>query len=154
MKFVSSAISRRPHGRAAFTLVEQVIGMGIVAVTFVSLFASFSSGFALVELARENLRATQILQEKTETLRLYTMEQIETPGFIPLTFTEQFYPAGTNAGVVYHGTLTLAAPPFTANYTTNLKLATFELTWTSGNVLRRRSMSTLIARNGLQNYIY
>ena len=131
-----------------------MIGVGIVAVTFVSLFASFSSGFALVELARENLRATQILQEKMETLRLYTMEQIETPGFIPPRFTEQFYPNGQSGGVIYNGTLALSGPPFVANYSSNLLMATFELTWTSGNVLRKRSMSTLVARNGLQNYIY
>jgi type II secretory pathway pseudopilin PulG len=154
MKIVAQTVARARASQGGFTLAEQLIGLLITGITFVTLFASISSGFAIVQLARENLRATQILQEKVETLRLYTMEQIQTAGFIPTSFSEAFYPNGNTNGVTYYGTLTLTNVPFAATYSSNLLMATFELTWTSGEVPRTRSTTTLVTRNGLQNYIY
>ena len=56
----------------AFSMIEILVAMVVLGIMFVSLYSGFSSGFAVVQLARENLRATQILQEKMETIRLYT----------------------------------------------------------------------------------
>ena len=49
--------------------------MGIVLVT---LYAGFSSGFSVVRLNREDLRATQILEEKMESLLSVNPELVVT----------------------------------------------------------------------------
>lgn len=132
-----------------------MVAVGLGGIMFVSLYTGFSSGFAVVQLARENLRGTQILQEKMETIRLYTWDQITTPGFIPTNFTDVFFP-GTQAvsGLIFTGKVTIASAPITEAYSNDLKLVTVEVNWISAKVLRTRSMSTLVSRYGLQHYIY
>lgn len=137
-------------------MAEVLVAIAIISVMFVSLYTGLSSGFAVVQLARENLRATQILQEKMETIRLYTWEQLNTSGFVPTNFTDVFYASSTGAasGITYTGTLVIASAPITESYSNDLKTVTAEVTWMSGKVLRRREMETLVSRYGLQNYIY
>ena len=137
------------------TLVDVLFGAAIVGVMVVGLYLGFSQGFAVVQLARENLRATQILQEKMETVRLYTWDQVKTDGFIPSTFTAPFYAIGDQTeGLTYNGRMTIADAPVAESYAADLRLVTVEVTWTSGTVTRRRDMTTLISRYGLHNYIY
>jgi type II secretory pathway pseudopilin PulG len=156
MKPVRQLKSR--SGLSAYTIPEVMLGVAVMAVMFVSLYMGFTQGFAVIQLARENLRATQILQEKMETIRLYTWEQINpaiSPGFVPPTFTAHFYPAGgTNQGVVYNGTVTIGNAPLSESYAGDLKQVDVQVTWTSGNVQRSRTMQTLVSRYGLHNYIY
>src|SRR5687767_15976905 len=143
--------------KMAYSMVELLVAMAVLGVMFVSLYSGFSAGFAIIELARENLRATQILQEKMETIRLYTWDQINTAGFIPTNFVESFYAVGTNtnvAGLSYTGSVTIASAPVNSSYSNELKSVNIEVRWKSAGVVRKREMSTLVTRNGLQNYIY
>ena len=135
--------------------MELIVATAIVGVTFLSLYTGLSSGFGLVRLARENLRGTQILQEKMETLRLYTWDQINTPGFIPTNFVDDFY-ASTNGvnGLVYTGSVSIVAAPVSEVYSNDLKQVTINIRWKSAGVLRNREMVSFVARNGLQTYIY
>jgi hypothetical protein len=145
---------------SAFSLVEIAVCVGIMSVIFVSLYGGIASGFGLVNLARENLRANQIIIEKMETIRLYNWDQINSNGFIPPTFTAQFFPpasTSTNsagAGLTYYGILTLTNAPVSAAYATNMLMVTVSLTWTNGNLPRTRELQTLVSKNGMQNYIY
>lgn len=138
-----------------FSLVEVLVAVAIGGVMVVSLYTGFSTGFAVVQLARENLRATQILQEKMETIRLYTWDQVTTQNFIPVAFTDVFYP-GTQStgGLVFTGSVAIAVAPLTESYSNDLKLVTVKVSWVSANVLRTREMHTFISRYGLQHYIY
>lgn len=152
---------RRPDRRRdAFTLMEVLVAVMIVGVTFVTYYLGMTQGFGIIQLARENLRATQILQEKMEIIRLYTWDQFNTTGFIPATFTATFYPQGTqtNQGVTYQGTFTLTNAPDTVtgplNYKSDLRMVIFQLTWQSGSVQRQREMRTLVSHYGLHNYIW
>jgi type II secretory pathway pseudopilin PulG len=139
----------------AYSMIEVLVAVVVLAIMFVSLYSGFSAGFAVIQLARENLRATQILQEKMETIRLYTWEQINTPGFIPTNFVDTFYSSGTNStSMSYTGRVTIAQPVITEAYSNELKTVKIELRWVSAGVLRNREMQTLVTRNGLQNYIY
>ena len=66
---------------------------------------------------RENLRATQILQERMEPIRLYNWDQINTANFIPASFTEAFYSTNANNAAnagdfVYTGTVAVASTCF------------------------------------------
>jgi len=143
---------------SAFTLIEVMVAVAIIGIEFVTLYVGMTQGFGIVQIARENLRATQILQEKMETIRLYTWSQITSNGFIPTDFQATFYPAGsqTNQGVVYNGTLTISDAPVssTTGYNTDLKLVLVQLNWTSGNIQRQREMRTMVSHYGLHNYIY
>src|SRR3989475_10311964 len=86
--------SQRGH-----TLVEVMVALSVLGFMVVSLYAGFSSGFAVLRVARENMRATQILQERMEVLRLIKWDDVA-PGFIPATFTAPFYATEpTNTGV-------------------------------------------------------
>lgn len=145
----------RELARVAFTLMEVLVALAVGSIVFVSLYSGLSTGFAVVQLARENLRATQILQEKMETIRLYTWDQIATAGFIPTNFTDVFYSATQySGGLTYTGSVTIVTAPITESYSNDLKMVTVDVTWESANVLRKREMNTLVSRYGLQNYIY
>lgn len=146
--------------RAAFTLVEVLMAVGVIGITFFALYAGITYGFTVLMIARENLRATQILMEKMETIRLYNWDQINSNGFIPTTFVAAFNATnmgtnfGTSAGVIYSGTVTITNAPVTEGYGVDMRLVTATVQWESNRQSRTRTMSTLVSRYGLQNYIY
>jgi hypothetical protein len=157
MKIDRAQNQKSCSGRAAFTLVEVLIGVLGTAVMFASLYLGLGQGFAIIQAARENLRATQIMQERMETIRLYTWDQLNTSGFIPATFTAPFEAASTQStgGLVYSGTITIAAAPMSESYAGDHKLVTVGLNWESGKTApHRREMSTIVSRYGLHNYYY
>lgn len=100
MIFNVSKLSDLERGNRAFSIIEALVASCVVGVLFVSLYGGITAGFGALGSARENLRATQVLIDKMETLRLYSWTQISTFGsstsYIPSTFTESFYPTGTN----------------------------------------------------------
>lgn len=132
------------------------MGSGLLGVMSVTLYLAIAQGFAVLQVARENLRAIQILQEKMETIRLYSWDQIKQPGFIPSTFTDYYDPSGgaANKGAVYLGTVILTNAPASETYAADMKWVRVQLTWTSSNVRRQRSMQTFVSQYGLQNYVY
>lgn len=143
--------------RNAFTLLEVAIGMMICGIVFISLYAGLSQGFKITQISRENLRATQVMVERLESIRLNTFDQIESPGFVPLgAIDEPYFWVSSNdyGGFNYSVQVGITNAPFSASYSDDLKMVTVNVNWTSGGVSRSRQMSTLIARNGLQAYIY
>jgi uncharacterized protein (TIGR02598 family) len=159
MKILSyaRAPAHRTRLRAGgFSLVEVVIAMVVVGVSAVTLLSGMSSGMLVMQMARENVRATQIMVEKTETLRLYSWDQLNRTNFIVTSFTASYDPNGTNGGqgLTYTGTVTVASVPMTTAYSDEMKQVTVSLNWTTGRINRNRSFTTFVARNGLQNYIY
>ena len=151
------SVRHRAHLQRAFSIIEILVGVLIIGIMAVGLYIGMTQGFGVIRLARENLRATQILQEKMETIRLYTWDQVNAPGFIPETFNEPFYAVGEDRddGLVYQGrvTITNANMPL-ATYGNDLREVRVAITWNSGNVQRQREMRTLISRYGLHKYIY
>lgn len=145
----------RRNCRSAFTLVEVLVGTVLLAVMFTVFYVGITAGFGLIQLARENLRATQILQEKTETLRLLTWEDLQG---MQRSLTEPFYAFGSDqeSGLTYELRVDIpdASPIQDATYGADIKLVTVEARWMSGGVERRRSMSTYLSRYGLHRYRY
>src|SRR5438067_3046100 len=110
-------------GRSAFSLAEVMFAVGIISVVFVSLYAAIGQGFGVIQVARENLRATQIMQEQVEILRILNWNQITTNAS-PWNFTASFYPANlTNQGVVYTGRIDLTNATVPATYAADVRLA-------------------------------
>lgn len=141
----------------AGTLIEVVLATFILAIMGAAIASSINYGMFMLRLARENARATQVLIEKSEALRLYNWDQIVySNGFIPATFPAVYDPQDTNhQGVVYNGAISISNVPFAASYATNLRQCTITLQWvTAGKINHNRSLTTYIARQGLQNYVY
>ncbi|MBI3853849.1 MAG: hypothetical protein HY298_26790 [Verrucomicrobia bacterium] len=154
---IEQEVCSKAYGRlGGFSLVETVVGMGIMGVAALALLSGFTGGFFTMQMARENQRATQIILEKTETIRLYNWDQVNSNGFIPSTFTATYDPQGTNSsvGTIYNGTLIITNVGINASYSNDMKRVIVTLNWQTGNVNRSRTYTTFIGRNGIQNYIY
>ena len=148
-----------PH-KAAFTLIEVLCSIAIAAFVVSALFYGFDNGYAMLRSTREDLRATQILMQRTEIIRLLTWTQLAS---CPTTFQESYNQTtatNSSSGTVYYGTFSVTTAtniPNTVTYKSSVKLVTISVVWTnttgSVNVAHRREMQTLSAQNGMQNYL-
>ena len=162
MKFTQVARRNPRLRKLAYTLVEVIVCVALIVILFVSLYGGMSTGFALTQASRENLRATQIMLEYMEGIRLYNWDQLTQSNWIPGSFTRYYYPlantnAGESLGIPYYGTVTITTNPVmnpTAVYSANMASVTVALAWTNAAVPHSRTMTTYVARNGMQNYIY
>lgn len=160
MNVKASKLQDIRHGTRAFTLVEVLISVGMLAFMMISLFAAFTFGFASLATTREDLRATQLLMQKVEAVRLCRWDQLP---YAPKTFRDSYDPTvATNKskGVVYGGTLatTAAATFLPAAYRDKVHLVTVTINWTNytgkNKITHSRQIQTLAAYSGIQNYIY
>jgi hypothetical protein len=161
MKISSLLPQNSSIAEKAYSIIEVLVGAAVFGLGLVSLLAGISSGYTLTELSREDLRATQIMMERMETIRLYNWSQLNGGnGFvIPTVFTNAYYPPGlgSNAGGIYYTGQLAILPPTnlgTASYSNSVRSINVTLQWKSGNILRSRNMSTLVSSNGIQNYVY
>jgi type II secretory pathway pseudopilin PulG len=139
----------------AFSLIEVTVGMGILGTVVGAVLSGFTSGVFTMKMARENLRATQIMLERMETIRLYNWEEVTTSGYLSNTFTAYYDPNATNApGLSYSGTMTVSDAPINSSYSNDMKMFTVTLSWKTGSLPRSRSFSTYISRYGMQDYIF
>ena len=141
------------------SLVEVVMATGIIAITGGAVISSVNYGLCVIRIARENQRATQVMLERLESIRLYSWDQVTNSGFVPTTFTEAFDPtSGTAQGTTYYGTMTVSDPVFSGtapSYAPNMRQFTVTLSWTNlGQIVHSRSLTTYVAKDGVQNYVY
>ncbi len=153
-------VSVRSRAERAYTIAEVMIAVLLVAISTLALYAAFSHGFAVIQSARENLRATQIMVKRMETIRLYTWSQLlDTNNYLKPVFSEYYDPLGGSQGVKFHGNISSRIPSdLPIGYRTNMRTITVTLNWTNSlgkrPIVRSRQMETRIARRGMQNYIY
>lgn len=144
--------------RGGFTLAEVLIGAAVAALAFVSFFTAVAFGVSQARSARENLRATQIIVNHMEGIRLFRWDQLTNTNMLPVTFSEPYDPlaAAGSQGVIYTGTVAVATANLASSpgYATNMYQITVQVQWQSGRILSTRQMSTYYAQNGVQNYIY
>ena len=149
---------------AGFALPEVIVAISVLGIMMVSLYGGLSAGFGLVRLARENLRATQIMVQRTEDYRLYGWSQLTNSSVVAPTFIDYFDPAGKNsqsAGAVYLGVVSNSIPDnVPAAYRNNMRTLTVTVFWTNypskpstNLIVHSRQMQTLVARYGMQNYV-
>jgi len=143
----------------AFTLIEVMVSVGVIGVLMVSLYAGLTFGFAQIQVSREEERATQILAERMEIVRLLNWDQIvNLPGYVPTSFTASYSvlnPTNIPAGsLIYNGTVVVTNAPVSENYSNDLRMMVISLSWNSRGITHNRSMSTMVSRYGLQNYVY
>ena len=154
--------------RSAYTFAEVMVAVAVVAVMVVSLYLGISSSFSIIQRTRENLRATQILVQRVETVRLYNWDQLRytgNPAWFQTNFTAIYDPlAGTNGGVTYYGNIKLTVPPpvsvlpSSVSYRGDMALVTVSLKWTNNTGSKafphERTFETLVAKSGMQKYVY
>ena len=138
---------------AAFTLMEGLFGVAVMGIVFVALYTGMASGFQTLGTSQEDLRATQIMVDKFEGLRLYTWDQITRPGFIPDAFVARYAPNSKNPGLAYTGTINIS-PVAGQPYAVELRAVSITLSWTTLGRPRTQTLTSYIARYGLQNYIF
>jgi len=149
----------RRLGEQAFTLVEASFASLLFGIMLTSLYGAFSAGFATIKSTREDLRATQIMLERMETIRLYRWEQITDPSYVPSTFTNYYYPDGVGSGaggVVYTGSVRIVSMPLgiPSAYSNSMRQVSVKIGWLSGKRVRGLDITTFVAQHGLQNYVY
>lgn len=152
MRTSSQSKSQR---RRAYTITEAMVAVGVFGTLFTSLYVAFSAGFTVIRVARENLRATQLLVQRQETLRLYTWAQLNDATYFKTNFADVYEPLGTT----FHGSITKSQPANMGNpsYLGDMLAVTITVKWTNGigkPSPHIREMQTQVARNGLQNYVY
>jgi len=141
---------RRPSG---FTLIEVLMAIGIIGIVSVSLYAGLAMSFNSVQNSRLELRATHILTEKLEAIRLFNWEQVNDKDFIPKNFTEKYQPSESQS-VVYQGKVTLSDASVSGAYAGTMKKVVAEIEWVSSAGKCEKRMETFISQYGIQNYLY
>jgi prepilin-type N-terminal cleavage/methylation domain-containing protein len=144
-----------PAKNKGFSFIEVMVAVGLVSIVVAFTSTAIGFAFSLMAVSQENLRASQILQEKMETIRLYNWDQINTPGFVPREFKAGAHPADNDPeAMMYAGTISITNAPLNESYAPEILQVTVDIEWDSAGVTRRREMSTFVARHGLQNYIW
>ena len=149
----------KPRGASAFTLAEVLVAVVVLTVIAIGYYGGLSSGFIVLQSTRENLRATQIMMQKLEAIRLCTWSQLGN-----VSFTEDYNPLTTStnsSGVKYVGQLSISPATnlvSSPSYQNNMCLVTVNLSWTNSNrgspIVHTRQMQSQVARYGLQNYVW
>ncbi len=139
-----------------FTMIEVIMSLAIMAVAATGLIACFTGSFFVMQYARENQRATQILIERAEAIRAFSWVNM-TNGSIPTSFTNYYYEAdnSTNTeGTRYLGTVAIGSVPFSTTYSANMLQVTIGVSWKTRSLSRSRTLKTFVSYNGIQNYVY
>lgn len=156
--------SAGPGGRsrwastAGFTLVETVVATLIAGIVLPTLYAGLAMGFSIVKVAREDLRATQIMVQRMEAIRLSPYKMLQSATAYP-TNSIEYYDENDKAsgagGVAYTVTYNWAPGPgsLPPSYRSNIVLVTVAASWRSGKVTYNRSMQSYVGRYGIQRYV-
>ena len=126
-------------------------------IELVESVGGISSGFSVLSAARENLRATQVMVEKLETIRLYNWDQLNNLNSFTMqtNFTEYYNYKDTNYGLTYQMALAIENTGLTETYAPQMRKITVTVNWTSlSGTPRNRSMTTFYTQNGLQAYAF
>jgi type II secretory pathway pseudopilin PulG len=130
----------------------------IAGIMLPSLFTGLASSFSTMQATRENLRATQIIVQRMEALRLAPYTTLQNPAAYPTNSTEYYSPSGQasgKGGTPYTVTYNWASGPSSLppSYRTNMLLVTVTASWNSGKVPHTRSMQSYVTRYGVQRYV-
>lgn len=141
---------------AAFTLIEVMIAAGVMAVALVGMIQVVVSGSEMLDVARKQTIAMQIIHGQIDNIRLSDWSTVNGyPASRTVTVSGSDQSTNISYGFVFGSNLTTVATDFTCTRTistvrTDLKQVTFTVTWT-GNTGRtyRRTGSTYFGNNGL-----
>ena len=73
---------------SAFTLVETAVATFLAAIMLSALYGAIEAGFSTVQVSRESLRATQIILQRMEAIRLSSYNSLQDATSHPTNFTD------------------------------------------------------------------
>jgi Tfp pilus assembly protein PilV len=157
--------ARRGTGARGFTIVEVMMAATILVVGFIGVIQAITIGSEMLDVARKQIIAEQIIDAEIEHLRLSPWSRLAGPtGAMPASDSVTVNAAGTAAPDSSGGfeldsntTLMAVAPGFTCSYTktlvrTNYYRIVYTVTWKVGNRQRvhSRSREVYFGQYGLQ----
>ncbi len=130
-----------------FTMIEVLIAMTVLLVVFAGGFGALHQGNKLIETARDETRASQVLQSEIEDLRTLDWATLATLS------SEATYAPKSEFTDAYSSRYSVKRKIATRSATE--KRVTMQVTWTDNRGTdHTREYITLIAKNGLYDYYY
>jgi Tfp pilus assembly protein PilV len=144
----------------AFTFAEVMVATAVVALGIVGMIQAVVVGSEMLDLARKQTVATQIIHGQLDQIRLRTWAQVDNWGANRTVKVDASEDNGdqtnnVSAGFVFGTNLPALSKNFSCKRTittvrTDLKQVTYTVTWTSGTgKTYSRSGSTYFGKNGL-----
>jgi type II secretory pathway pseudopilin PulG len=138
--------------------MEILVSILMAGIMLPALFIGLGFAFSGMQAMRENCRATQIMVQRMEAIRLAAYSTLQNPTAYPTNSTEYYSPSGQPSGkggtpytISYNwASAPSALPP---SYRTNMMLVTVTAAWKSGSVQHTRSMQSYVAKYGIQRYV-
>ncbi|NDV62956.1 prepilin-type N-terminal cleavage/methylation domain-containing protein [Puniceicoccales bacterium CK1056] len=146
MKTVDKLYTNKTGG---FTLVEVIIGSVLMAIVFTASYASYFLGMNLVEDAREELRASQIIQSELERMRTMNWDAINSVAQVTRVIPQgDFIQKFSGDYRAYREIKDIDGQ-------TNLKMVRVFVWWTNAKGLRTYQVfNTIVTKEGLNDYHY
>ena len=135
------------NNRGGFTLAEVMVSMSLMALVFTAAFGAHFMGMKMVDDAREEMRASQIIQSELEAMRTMNWSDLtQINGAAMVTPQGKFVSKFANNYTVYRVVGDLNA---------NQKYVVIWVWWKNSkgfNTFRR--FSSVFTQNGLNDYYY
>ena len=141
-----------PHRRrAGFTLLEVALGATILAVGFVGMIEGMTYATEMLDTARKQTLAAQIVEAEVEYLRMQpwsTIQNLTSTSATTLSNYSEF--SSTSLASVAGSSVTFARTMAATNPHTNLRQVTMTIAWTSiTGKSHKRSCNAYIGKYGL-----
>jgi type II secretory pathway pseudopilin PulG len=154
---MTNARKIRPFGlrTAAFSLIEVMMAAVIISLVFVSSIAALGRGFQMLETARNNTLASQVLQSEMENLRLLNWAKLmELAPSVPMT--QSFAVDSSFAETVGHKFVgERRIESLGEGDTRDMRKITLTVSWTSSNgKANRRTYVTYFGKDGINDFYY
>ncbi|MDQ6808729.1 MAG: type II secretion system GspH family protein [Verrucomicrobiota bacterium] len=134
-------LSKR-RGRAGFTLLESLVAAALMALFLGTLFALNTSSMQTIRMARESAGASQLLQQRVESLRIANWHQVTDADWLK---TNLLNTATPGAGILHATTETVTLIPYDSAATGNTQLVR-----TNGVASIVNRNATLLAENAVK----
>lgn len=134
------------HTQDGFTLMEAMVATIILAFALTSVIGVSGRAMRYLNDIRRTARASQVLQQKMEDIRLLSWSNMQ---LLPTTFSD---PTDTNR--LYKGSI-ITNQFDSYNGATTVMRVTLVVSWTNQtNRVLSNQLSTLISMGGLNKYIF
>ena len=151
----------RKTKRAASAVLWTIGSFLVAGVLMTCLYVCSLNSLTIISTARQDLRATQILERKMNAIRLCTWRQVLNTNFVEPVFFEHYNPtspANKRGSLLYTGLTSVSIPAdVPESYRTNMRTITIRLYWTNfhGNQPQVHSaeMQARVSRYGMLNSV-
>ena len=145
-----AGIQQNASNKGGFTLVEVLVGMFLMAIVFTAAFGAYFLGLNMIEDAREEVRAAQIIQSEMERLRTKNWYQLEK---MAAGSAQSFEPQGS---FIKQYAKDYTAQRWVINLTPTPQMwIILKVNWTdSKGKVREQWFNAIITQGGLNDYYY